>query len=345
MALEQQALDLQAELIAIDDAGPLDWRVIGRLARLCRRERVAIWHGHDYKSNALGLLVRRYWPMHLVSTVHGWVHNTARTPLYYFIDRCCLRWYGRVLCVSRDLETRVRRAGVARQRCQVLENGIEADRFRRRQTTSEARVSLGLPRDLPLIGAVGRLAKEKDFATFLRAFAAAIQLGLQAQAVLVGDGAQRLALEQLAKELQVVHLVHFAGHCADVRPWYEAMDLFVLSSLREAMPNVVLEAMAMEVPVIATRIAGVPDMLEHQRSGYLVEPGEAIAMTQAMHQLVSSHAQRLSLASAARATIEARYSFHRRMDRMQQIYDDVLLAAPPAASVPSTPLIRAEVRP
>ena len=64
--------------------------MVPRLLDICRRERVTIWHGHDYKSNLLGLLLRRFWPMRLVTTVHGWVHHTARTPLYYAIDRWCL---------------------------------------------------------------------------------------------------------------------------------------------------------------------------------------------------------------------------------------------------------------
>ena len=72
------------------DNGPFDLGVIPRLLNVCRRHKVAIWHGHDYKSNLLGLLLARFWPMKLLTTVHGWVHHTARTPLYYAVDRFCL---------------------------------------------------------------------------------------------------------------------------------------------------------------------------------------------------------------------------------------------------------------
>jgi glycosyltransferase involved in cell wall biosynthesis len=330
-ALERQAKDFEAELIAIDDSGPLDWKVVGRLTQLCRRERVLVWHGHDYKSNALGLLVRRYWPMRLLTTVHGWVHHTARTPLYYFVDRCCLRWYERVLCVSRDVESAVRGAGVGAHRCQLLENGIEEDRFLRERAPAEARMQLGLRPDAALVGAVGRLAEEKNFDGFLQAVSLVIQSGRAIQAVIVGDGSERRALEQRAAELRIKDRVHFAGHCADVRPWYEAMDIFVLSSLREAMPNVVLEAMATETPVVATRIAGVPDMLGHETSGWLVPPGDAGAMAAGITRLLTDRALRSQFAAAGRSAVLARFSFRERMNRMQQIYDELLQQPQPVA--------------
>src|SRR2546428_1488513 len=85
--LRRRAAVWHAPLLSVPDRGPCDWQVIAELLRICRRENVAIWHGHDYKSNALGLLLRRFWPMRLVTTVHGWVKHTRRTPLYYAIDK------------------------------------------------------------------------------------------------------------------------------------------------------------------------------------------------------------------------------------------------------------------
>jgi glycosyltransferase involved in cell wall biosynthesis len=262
--------------------------------------------------------------MRLLSTVHGWVHHTSRTPLYYFVDRCCLRWYERVLCVSRDVLDAVQRAGVAPHGCQLLENGIEEDRFQRRRDPRTARTQLGLDPDLPLVGVVGRLAEEKNFAGFLQAFATLRKRGVAAQAVVVGDGEEQAKLHSLARSLEIQDRVHFTGHRPDVCPWYEAMDVFVLSSLREAMPNVVLEAMAMKTPVVATRIAGVPDMLEHQTSGWLIPPRDVSAMAHAIDRFLSSPKLRDSCASAGRRAIETRFSFRQRMDRMQCIYDELL---------------------
>src|SRR5207244_8517188 len=103
------------------------------------------WHGHDYKTNALGLLLRRFWPMRLVTTAHGWVQQTRRTPIYYKLDRRCLPRYERVLCVSDDLFEVCQRIGVPAKNLILLENGIDAGEYRRRQSVLRAKTALGFP--------------------------------------------------------------------------------------------------------------------------------------------------------------------------------------------------------
>ena len=332
--LERQATEQDAEILAVDDRGPLDWNVVRQLVAFCRMRSVQIWHGHDYKSNALGLLVARFVPLRLLTTVHGWVHHTRRTPLYYLVDRCCLRWYERVLCVSSDLLTTCRQLGVRDRHCQLLENGIELEHFRRSLTPAAARHALGLDPTIPLVGGVGRLAAEKHFEALLTAVQLLLARGQRVQAAIIGDGPERAALQQRAADLQLQHAVRFVGHCSDVRPWYEAMDLFALASLREAMPNVVLEAMAMQTPVVATEIAGVPDMLAHGQAGRLVPPGDAPALATALHELLANPTRRHAFSDSALALVGSRFSFERRMDRMQNIYDDLLQRPPSQRLVP-----------
>ena len=130
-SLRQRAIDARTQLLTVPDRGPLDWRVVRRLLQLCRREKVAIWHGHDYKSNALGLMLRRLHPMRLVTTVHGWGVHSGRTPLYYRIDKYCLRRYDRVVCVSPDLFEECIASGVPAERCVLIENAIDLEQYRR----------------------------------------------------------------------------------------------------------------------------------------------------------------------------------------------------------------------
>jgi hypothetical protein len=118
--------------------------VVPQLLGVCRRERVTIWHGHDYKSNALGLLLRRFWRMRLVTTVHGWVHFTRRTPVYYWIDRRCLPLYECVICASDDLRQRSLECGVAPERCVLIENAIDTTEYSRGLTVEEAEARLGI---------------------------------------------------------------------------------------------------------------------------------------------------------------------------------------------------------
>jgi glycosyltransferase involved in cell wall biosynthesis len=322
--LRSRAAALQVPLVPIDDRGPWDWRVVRDMLAVCRRERVTLWHGHDYKSNLLGLILRRFWPMRLITTVHGWVQRTRRTPLYYAIDRLCLPRYERVLCVSPDLHARALACGVPRRRCLLLENGIDTDQYSRRLSTAEAKRAAGVPPGRFVIGAVGRLSAEKGFDVLIRSVHQLLRGGTDLEAWIIGAGDQQSELQGLIDSLGCGERVRLLGYRPDVLELYQAMDVLALSSYREGLPNVLLEAMALGVPVLATRIAGVPRLIGDGVNGLLVEPGSAEALAGALGRLLAKPDLRGRLAEAGRRTVQERYSFAARMQRVRAVYDELL---------------------
>src|SRR5262249_18812002 len=175
-----------------------------------------------------------------------------------------------------------------------------------------------------VFGAIGRLSPEKGFDLLIRATHTLLQSGHDSELWLVGEGPERPALEGLINSLGVRDRVRLFGYQVDVRCCLEAMDVFVLSSLREGLPNVVLEAMALEVPVVATRIAGVPRVIRDQGDGVLVEPGSIDALAEAMSRLAHDEKVRARFAIAGRQTVHQRYSFDERMRRISALYDTLL---------------------
>lgn len=322
--LRQKAAQYNAPLISIPDRGAWDWRVVTEALAVCKRERVTVWHGHDYKTNALGLLLNRMRPMRLVTTVHGWVQHTRRTPLYYRIDQLCLPRYERVICVSDDLLESCLAAGVPARNCVLLENGIDAAEYTRHRTVGGAKTALGLPTTGFVVGAVGRLSGEKGFDVLIRSIHALVSRGLDVHLLIVGEGSERANLERLASELHLGDRVRLAGWQADVRGHFEAMDVFALSSLREGLPNVLLEAMALEVPVVSTRVNGVPRLVQDGRNGFLVNAGDLDGLTTALGGLLRNDGLRELFRAAGRRTVETRYSFATRMQRLKRLYDELL---------------------
>jgi glycosyltransferase involved in cell wall biosynthesis len=322
--IERKAAKYSAPLVSIADRGAWDVTVVSKLLKVCRQQRVAIWHGHDYKTNALGLLLKRFHRMRLVTTVHGWVHHTTRTPMYYKVDRWCLPRYEKVFCVSDDLHTICRDIGVKDENNILLENGIDTVEYTRRRTTGEAKALLGYPVNELLVGAVGRLEPEKAFELLIRAIHRLNDSELSVRLVIVGEGHDRSRLEGIATELGIADRVQLVGWQSDVRGYFEAMDLFVLSSLREGLPNVLLEAMALKVPCVATRIAGIPKLITDGRDGRLVSPNDLDELTRAVHELLTSDRMRAEFRTAARETIETRYSFAARIGKIARVYDEML---------------------
>jgi glycosyltransferase involved in cell wall biosynthesis len=322
--LRRKAQRWGAPLLSVPDRGPWEWRSFTQLLKICREQKVAIWHGHDYKSNSLGLILRRFWPMRLVTTVHGWVKHTRRTPLYYAIDRACLPRYESVICVSEDLYSLCLGYGVQEDRCALIENAIDTEQFRRSVELEKAKRRLGIPSERYVVGAVGRLSDEKGFDVLIRSVDQLLRRGIDLELRIVGEGDQEGALKQLISSLGRDDRIRLLGYQADTIPFYEGIDVFALSSLREGLPNVLLEAMALEVPVVATKVAGIPRLIKHRDNGLLVEPGSVDELATALASLLGDGDLGGRLKSAGRATIESKHSFQARIEKIRDIYDDLL---------------------
>ncbi len=323
--LRRRAAELDAPLVGIPDRGIRDVKVISKIAKLCRQHNVKIWHGHDYKSNLLGLLLRPFHRMKLVTTVHGWVNHEGNMPLYSKLDRWCLPYYHHVICVSEDLHAECSNLRIRPQRLSLIENAIDETQFCRSTDRATAKALYNLPTDRLTIGAVGRLAEEKGFHLLLPAFAQLLSEGHSLTLAIAGEGTARAAIEQQIQELGIDDHVHLLGFQENTQQLFQAFDIFCLSSLREGLPNVLLEALACEVPSVATDLPGVRQVIaQPNQQGLIVPPGNIEALTVALRQLIVSKTQRDTLATAGRQRILDHFSFANRMRHIAQIYNNLL---------------------
>ncbi len=309
----------------IPDRGPLDWKVIRQVLRICREHKISLLQTHDYKSNAIGLIVRRFHRCALATMLHGWTDMSGRMPLYKRIDQWCLPKYETLICVSSDLVDECHRLGIPAERVHLIHNGIDTNQFQRTLTRSEAKRRVGARQDGLLIGSVGRLSPEKGFLELIEAVANIRQiLRMPIDLWIAGDGPQRTELESAIERHDLTGSVRLLGQRDDLREFYQAMDMFVLNSIREGLPNVLLESMAMETPVIATAIAGIPKLISHGVDGLLIQPDNKDELRSAIEDLIHSSEKRELLATNARRHIEQSYSFERRMERIATIYRQLL---------------------
>jgi glycosyltransferase involved in cell wall biosynthesis len=309
--LRERARETGCDLVALADRWAYDPRTLRKLAAICRERGVRIWHGHDYKSNFYGVLLRKELGLRLVSTMHGWVQPSWKTPLYFAIDRWSLRRYEQVMAVSQDLFEAALQNGVAKERLTLVENAIDTDEFRRRAPTS------GKPF---VIGAVGRLSEEKGFHLLIEACERLAAKGREFELRIAGEGPQRDALAAQIAASQFAMRWKLLGFQKDTRALFESFDLFALSSIREGLPNVVLEAMAMEVPVLATRCGGMQAFAKHNEDAFLVNPNSVDELERGLETLLTDAALRKRLSLAARARIERDSSFQSRIAKELAVY-------------------------
>lgn len=325
-AIRQQARRERCPLLEVPEAGPVDPRTFGRMLHICQDHQVDIWHGHDYKSNLLGLMLNRLHPMKLVTTVHGWTWDTPRTRFYYHIDNACLPRYDHVVAVSSKLHGHCLGLGVNESRLTYIPNAIEADVFTRRQSREQAKAKLGIEQNTFAIGVVGRLSVEKGVDRAVTLLRDVMRQRADVRLHLIGDGPERARIERMAEDAGVRQAITFHGWQRESLAFYEMFDMLLLPSHTEGLPNVVLEAMAMEVPVAATDVGGVRELLDEGRCGVILSQDEH-TWHNAIAAMLTDPSVRQDMTRMARQRIEQHYTFQRRMERMVAVYDHVMAAS------------------
>lgn len=324
-SLQSRAGELDCPLTVVEDRGPFDLGVLRSLSRMIRERGIELLQTHDYKSNAIGLILRQRHRLHMASMLHGWTDMSGRMPLYKRIDQWCLPWYESLICVSEDLVEDCRKLRIPESRIHLVHNAIDTVQFSRVQSVSEAKVKIGARSDRLLVGTVGRLSPEKGILPLLEVVSRLSSQGVGCDVWIAGDGPQRAEIEAKIESLGLMESVKLLGQIRDTRDFYQAMDLFVLNSIREGLPNVVLEAMALEVPVIATRIAGIPSLIRPGETGVLIEPNQPDQLHHAMLGCLTGGIDTVKLVGGARRLIECEYAFDRRMEKIGRIYDAMFL--------------------
>jgi glycosyltransferase involved in cell wall biosynthesis len=328
------------EVVRIDELGreisPLrDLVATLRLARLIRRERPDILHTHTAKAGTVGrvaaLLAGRRAPPIVVHTFHGHVLRGYFGPLRSRLFRLLERWLAArttaLIAVSPQVRDDLVALGVAPpERFVVIRLGIELDErvAAERDGRAESRRYLGIDSDRFAVGWIGRMTAVKRTDDVLVAFRRLRDDGVDAVLCMVGDGPDRPELERRAHELGVIRDTLFLGYQEDVAPFYAAFDALVLPSSNEGTPVSAIEALAAGRPVVATRVGGVPDVVQEGQDGFLVDPGATDDLADRLARLARDPALRERMGGAGRERVLPRYAVARLIDDVDRLYRSLL---------------------
>jgi len=315
----------------LPERGPLDVRSARLMLDLCKRLHVDVWHSHDYKTDILGRLLRRRHRMKLVTTMHGFTGETWRTRLYARLSNPALRGYDRVIAVSPQLMRYAAEHGVHPDKLRQIPNAIDLSEFKRARPRVSAKAELNIDADEHALGVVARFSAEKGVDRAIRLFAQIHEARPRTRLHLIGDGPQRRELEALAEDLGVADAVRWWGWQTDPVSIAEAMDTLLLTSHTEGLPNAVLEAMAIGLPVAATAVGALPGVLDQGDAGVLLHDDPSRWLAQVL-PMIDQPLVRERLLCNARVRVEQHYDFSKRMRKVESIYDALL--GRPAVSEP-----------
>jgi len=311
-----------------------DLRALAAMTRTVFRERPDVVHTHTAKAGALGRLSalaynltrRRSRRCLVVHTFHGHVFEgyfgAAGNAALRTSERLLARVTDRIVALSpRQQSALVERFRIApARRVHVVPLGLDLDAFIDVGAIDGTfRETLGFPRQAFLVGCVGRLVQIKDVGTLIEAVRIALPEAPSLRLAVVGDGPERAALERRVQELGLHERAAFTGWRRDLPAVYAGLDAVALSSRNEGTPVALIEAMASGRPVVATAVGGVPDVVEHERTGLLVPPGDARRFAAALVRLARDPAGSARMAAQARAEVE-RYRFPHLLDAIEALY-------------------------
>jgi len=270
-----------------------DLRGLIELVQLCRRERPSVVHANSSKAGILGRIAARVAGVPVrVFTVHGWAfaqYHGAASALYLWLDRLVRPLTTSFICVSE----RTRDVGVVahtcgRNRTVVIRNAVD----------TAAAPHAALDGDPPRVISVGRLKEPKDFPGLVRTLG---RINAPFRATIIGDGPDRVEIEASIDEAGAAGYVQLLGERDDVLAQLADSDIFVLWSHSEGLPMTVLEAMAVGLPVVASAVGGIPEVVQHGVTGLLVAAGDETALGHALERLLGDCETRLRLGAAGRA--------------------------------------------
>jgi glycosyltransferase involved in cell wall biosynthesis len=288
------------------------------LARWLRAKGIAVAHAFDFYANLMLLPIARLAGVRAVVGSHRQLGDLL-TPTQFRAQAAAFRFCDRIVCNSQAAANRLSEYGVSVRKLVVIPNGLTREAFVR------ADPILLREEGIVRVGMIGRMnVAYKNQAAFVRAAKRICQRYDQVEFILVGDGVFRPEFERLAQGLGLGSRVRFLGEQDDIPSVLAALDLIVVPSASESLPNVILEAMAAGIPVVATRVGGIPEVVEHERTGLLVPQGDEDQLVEAIERLIRQPSLRTEYGCRARENALSCFQWDRVSSRFEDLYDDLL---------------------
>ncbi len=333
LEVKDAAISRNLPVVTFPCKAKVDVKTIFMLRKYLKKQRIDIIHSHGYKSNLYGLVASVACRPARVTTCHNWLGNDPKMKLYAWLDKFFLNRFDKVIAVSDTVKQEILNNNISSEKVLKIRNGINLDRFNISKKTENIRHELNIDQDYMVIGTVGRLSEEKGHIYLLDATEEILKKYPNTVFVFIGDGPLNKKLETRAKQIYETvksksgnysNPFIFPGVRKDMPDIYSMMDIFILPSLTEGLPMVLLEAMASRIPVVATRVGAVPNVIEHNHSGVLIPHSDSQSIASALMDLLYNREKAKDLANNGRKIVEQEYSSKSMAKKYIDVYKSIL---------------------
>jgi len=335
----EMAAKLHIKYKEVIDRKLIDVRCLCQLNRLTKTHNIEIVHTHDDKSLLYAFLLKLLNSgLKVIHTCHLYPGNSStvlaahqarvvtwfRQRVSLFLMKQC---YQPILSVCRSTKQTLVAKGFKECEVEVIFNSIDYSYWRKDPVASTLHKEIQADEGTFIVGSVGRLSEAKDLPTFVRVVKKVIEKCPNTKFVVAGDGrANELReLRDLCVRVGIESEVVLLGHRTDLINIYSAFDLFLMTSIAEGLPNTLLEAMSMEIPVVSTAVDGVPELVVNGETGYLCRVGDSEALAMRTVEIIQNPELRRKFGSAARDRIKRNFAFDKRLEKIEEFYQRIHL--------------------
>jgi len=329
-----------AEVLVFPMRKTYDLLAIYRLYKNLRKYKIDVIHSHGLLVNILSRVASclantrvsistAHVPLNLKSGKQAQnVFEKLMVPYYLIMDNLSSLFNQKVIAVSHAVKRDLMEQGVDPKRIVVVQNGMDLNHGKGNNQGTKGKLKRN--GNHPIVGTITRLSPQKDIPTFLKMASLISKDVPRAQFLIVGDGEKRTELQDLADKLGLGDHIRFLGYRKDVLDLLRTFDIFALSSLWEGLPIVILEAMAAEKPVVATAVDGVVEVVEHGKTGLLVEPQRPDLLAKSVIELIRNPNRARGMGKRGRERLERYFSINRVINTVEQIYLSQMLNKMPS---------------
>jgi glycosyltransferase involved in cell wall biosynthesis len=300
-----------------------DYKCAGRIARFLDTHDVKLVHAHQYAPFFYTSIARMFkWNCPILFTEHGRDYPDYRRPKRVLANRLLLRRHDRVIAVGEHVrEALVDNEGIPISRVEVIHNGVDVQRFNpARPNRLSVRASLGLREKEIGVIQVARLNRLKDYETAIRTMQIVCRSAPNVRYFIVGEGEERTKIEAMIRDVNMENQIRMLGLREDVAELLEGMDIFLLTSVSEGIPLTLIEAMSAQLPCVATRVGGIPEVVHDGTTGVLSDSGDCNKLSEALLKLIQSPSVRQRMGECGRKRAMELFQSDRMLGQYKVLY-------------------------
>jgi glycosyltransferase involved in cell wall biosynthesis len=304
-----------------------EWRSFIAMVHILRQEKPDILHTHSPKAGGLGALAGRITGVpRIIYTVHGWTFNEDRPwwqkILIYFFSWLTIVLNHTIITIASKETAQAQNFPFSGKKIIEIPNGIRVPDFlpqEEARAVFEQKINEDL-RDAVVVGSIGELHKNKGYEYAMEAFATLSKHHPFLKYVIVGEGEERVHLQKIVRHKNLQNTVFFAGYMDNAAVGIKAFDTFLMPSIKEGLPYVLLEAGAAQVPSIATRVGGIPELIENTKEGMIIPPGSSKEIVRAIEWAIDNRPILQNCAERLYEKIQKNHTLETMMARLMRVY-------------------------